>query len=347
MKVKGFLLGIVVLLLVVVAPVAAQDDSRQELPTTFWLEGLQQHWQQYNRCSAAALTIQLSYFDWGGSHTQVMHYLNPNPVDVSVRIEEMLAFIETQGLKGITRTGGTIDLLRALVANGFPVLVETSYFDDSDSYGDWMAHNRVVMGYDNGPAQLLYLYDPLMGNGPDNLGITMPYYEFDERWRPFNRNYLVIYRPEDEEELQLLLGDQWDTEKNAEWTLEQAQADRETYQDAFSLFNIGSAQVVLGQYEEAAKNFDLARDTGLPHRMMWYQFGPFEAYLQVGRFEDVRSLVYEVLEGTSEVEEMYYFIARAYEGLGDIERAKANYSAAVYRNANFHEAREALTATGG
>ena len=37
----------------------------------------------------------------------------------------------------------------------------------------------------------------------------------------------------------------------------------------------------------AASAFDEARRIGLPYRMLWYQFGPFEAYLRVGRYQDV------------------------------------------------------------
>ncbi len=329
-----------------VLPVAAQDDARS-LPDSVWLEGLQQHWQQYNRCSAAALTIQLSYFDWGGSHTQTARRLNPNPGDVSVRIEEMAAFAEEQGLRAIVRTGGAIDLLIALVAGGFPILIETAYYNASDSYDDWMSHNRVVMGYEAWPTELLYVFDPLMGNGPDDRGRAMPFYEFDARWQHFNRDYLVIYRPAQEERLKSILGPHWDLTYNAEWTLQQAQADRVgSYQDAFSILNLASAQVALGLYEEAAANFDEARALGLPKRTFWYRFEIFEAYLAVGRYEDVVSLVYEVLDGSREVEEMYYYIGRAYEGQGNVDRAGANYSAALHRNPNFTEANQALAVLG-
>lgn len=340
-----FLLALIFLSLAL--PVYAQDGSQQELPQSLWLEGLQQHWQQYNRCSAAALTIQLSYFDWPGSHTQVARWLNHNSEDVSVRLEEMIQFVEEQGLKGIARIGGTTDLLMALVAGGFPVLIETAYYDASDSWDDWMSHNRIVMGYEGWPQEIFYVFDPLMGNGPADIGRPMPFYELDSRWQHFNRDYLVIYRPEEEERLRQILGQHWDIIANAEWTLEQAQADWEFLRDSFSLFNVGSALTVLGRYEEAAEAFDQARELGLTRRMLWYRFEIFEAYLQMGRYDDVIALVYQVLEGTRGVDEMYYYIGRAYEGKGDLERARSNYSAAVYRNPHYIEAQAALARVGG
>ncbi len=324
------------------APAFAQDGGQQELPQSLWLEGLQQHWQQYNRCSAAALTIQLSYYDWAGSHTQVARWLNHNPEDVSVRLEEMIQFVEEQGLRGVARTGGTSELLMALVAGGFPVLIETAYYDASDSWDDWMSHNRVVMGYEGWPQDIFYVFDPLMGNGPDNIGRAMPFYELDARWQHFNRDYLVIYRPEQEEALRTILGEHWDVSYNAEWTLQQAQTDWEFSRDSFSLFNMGSALTVLGRYEEAAEAFDAARELGLTKRMLWYRFEIFEAYLQIARYDDVIALVYEVLDGTHGVDEMYYYIGRAYEGKGDLDRARSNYSAALYRNPHYIEAQAAL-----
>lgn len=335
------LLFILLILFAIPLPVQAQEGG-QSRPESLWLEGIQQHYQLYNRCSAAALATQLSYFDWPGSHTQVAQHLNHNPSDVSVRIEEMAAFAEAQDLRAIYRTGGTMALLMDLVAGGFPVLIETAYYDANDSYDDWMSHNRVVMGYEDWPQETLYLFDPLIGNGEDGMGLAMPFYELDARWRHFNRDYLVLYRPEQEEALQAILGDQWDITFNAESTLHQAMEDREVYGDAFAVYNIGSAQLMLGQYEEAAANFDLAREMGLPKRMFWYRFEAFEAYLYMGRYEDTRALVYEVLNATDGVDEMYYYIARAYEGLGNVERARANYSAALYRNPYYVEAQRAL-----
>lgn len=335
------LIFILLILFAIPLPLQAQEDSRTR-PESLWLDGVQQHYQLFNRCSAAALATQLSYFDWSGSHTQVAEHLNHSPADVSVRIEEMAAFAEEQGLRAVFRTGGTMDLLMDLIAGGFPVLIETAYYDSNDSYDDWMSHNRVVMGYEDWPQELLYLFDPLRGNGADGIGIAMPFYELDARWRHFNRDYLVLYRPEEEAALQSIMGDQWDTTFNAEWTLQQAIEDREEYADAFAVYNIGSAQVMLGKYEEAVVNFDLARDMGLPKRMFWYRFEALEAYLQVGRYEDAQALVYEVLGATDGVDEMYYYIARAYEGMGNIERASANYSAALYRNPQYVEAQAAL-----
>src|SRR5690349_18779277 len=80
------------------------------LPPTVRLTGLRPVYQQFNRCSAAALTIQLSYFGWQGSYEDTIRGLNPNPEDVAVRLDEMAMFARAQGLSAVFRNGGTLDL---------------------------------------------------------------------------------------------------------------------------------------------------------------------------------------------------------------------------------------------
>ena len=324
------------------APISTSVAANAPLPASTRLTGLRAVYQQFNRCSAAALTIQLSYFGWEGTYDDAIRGLNPHAEDVAVRLDEMIEFAEEQGLRGIERVGGTLDMLKALVAGGFPVLVENIYYDGPDSFRDWMSHNRVIMGYDD-TLQVLYSFDSLLGNGEDGQGRPIPYADLDVRWKPFNRDYLVLYRPEEEERLQAIMGDHWDPVYNAEWALEQSQAELDTENaDSFTLFNIGSSLVALGRYEEAADYFDQARGLGLPWRMLWYQYGPFEAYYHTGRYEDVLQMARDVIAVTPGVEEVYYYAGLAYEALGDTFRAEANYQVAIQRNVDFTAAIEAL-----
>jgi len=224
------------------------------------------------------------------------------------------------------------------------VLVENAY---NPGGSDWMGHNRVVMGYNDDEGQV-YTFDSVLGSGPGGIGRPIPYLEFDAQWRPFNRTYMVLYPPEAEPRVQAVLGPQWNATYNAEWTLEQAQ--REIAQDsgnAFALFNLGSALLTLGHPGDAVLAFERALDIGLPWRFLWYQFGPFEAYLQVGRYRDVIALGERVLDTTQNVEEVYYYMGLAYAALGDVTQAAAHFQRALARNAQFTEAELALSRLGG
>ncbi len=317
------------------------------LPAEARLTGIKPVYQQFNRCSAAALTMQLSYFGWTGTYSDTIRALNPNADDVAVRLDEMAAFAEQQGLKAVYRDGGTLDLLKALVAGGFPVLIENVYYDGPGAFQDWMAHNRIVMGYDDSK-QEIYTFDSLLGDGPDNTGRPIPYADLDTRWRPFNRDFLVLYRPEDEAIVQQIMGSYWDKTYSDEFALQLSQQELDSgNSDSFTLFNLGSSLVELGRYDQAADAFDRARQIGLPWRMMWYQYGPFEAYYQVGRYDDVLTLARDVIATTPGVEETYYYAGLAYEAEGNLDRAKANFEAAVWRNSDFTAAKDALTRLGG
>lgn len=339
MRFKSLLLS----MLIIAMMMPSVGHAQEEIPSQVRLNGLQMLWQQYNRCSPTALYIQLSYFGYSGSATDIVQWLNPYAEDVSVRLEELIGFAETQGLRGIERTGGTIELMKRVVAAGFPVLVENAYWHRNDN-NDWMSHNRILMGYDEGS---LYFFDPLLGPGDDHTGYAIRNEEFDRRWRDFNRDFMILYRPEDEARLQAALGEHWDVEANAEWTLAQSQAEWEANQDVFSIYNVGAALNTLGRYEEAAQAFDTALAIGLPWRFFWYRFEALEAYLQVGRYQDVINLVQRTLANYSDIQEMYYYIGRAYQGQGNIDRARANFLAALARNANYPAAQAALDAIGG
>ncbi|MCS7071277.1 MAG: hypothetical protein NZM00_07210, partial [Anaerolinea sp.] len=88
-----------------VRPLLSSVDADGEivvsLPAAVRLSGLSPVYQQINRCSAAALTIALSYYDWDGTYTDTINYLNTYAEDVAVRLDEMVAFVEQQGLRAV------------------------------------------------------------------------------------------------------------------------------------------------------------------------------------------------------------------------------------------------------
>lgn len=352
MRMWRYLVFILLCGLLLAGTVSAQESSvtsgSSNLPTSVRLEGLLPVYQDINRCSAAALTIQLSYFIGDRPYDETIRVLNPHIEDVSVRLEEMARHAqEAYGLSSAIRYGGTLDMVKSLIAADFPVLVENVYYDGAGGFDDWLSHNRVIMGYDDA-LQEIYTFDPLLGNGPDNTGRSIPYADVDDRWRAFNRDLLVLYRPEAEAALQTALGDHWDVTYNLEWALSLSEQELAgDSPDSFTLFNIGETLVKLGRFEEAAEAFDQARGIGLPWRMLWYQFGAFEAYLETGRYQEVIDLARSVIAGTPGVEEIYYYAGRAFEASGDMLRAEANYEVAILRNRYFTEAVTALARVRG
>ncbi len=321
------------------SPSATPLPALEPPPPAVRLEGMTLVWQQYNGCAPAALTMLLKYHGWQGTLDVTSRAIRPSSADVSVRGSEMVTFVEQQALRAVVRSGGTLDVLRALVAAGFPVLVENVY---NPGGNDWMGHNRVVMGYDD-VAEVVLTFDSVLGANPDRTGRPIPYAEFEALWKPFNHTYLVIFHPEQEARVQALLGPHWNATESAELALARAEAAlRADPEDAYAAFNLGTALLTLGQAETAVLAFDRAMALGLPRRFLWYQFGPFEAYLRTGRYREVLALAEDVLRTTRDAEEIYYYMGQAHATLGDPQRAIASYQQALTRNAHYVEAQMAL-----
>lgn len=341
------LAGLVVLVLALALPARAQEA----LPSSVRLEGLSMVWQDINRCSAAAFTIQLSYWiEEPVNYREVIGRMNPNPRDLSVRVEEMVEIAqERYGLMGVVRRGGTLELMKALVAAGFPVLVENSYYEGGNATRDWMSHNRVLMGYDDA-LQEFYFFDSLLGNGPDRRGRAFTYEDFDRRWLAFNRDYVVLFPPERAATVQLILGDMWDEEANARFVIEQAQADLATLTSrmdrAFALLNLAYGYFHTGQLEAAVTAVDEALAlNALPWRYFWYEFAALDIYVAAERYGDVQRIVSNTLAGLpGVVEELYYYAGVVAEAQGDTRRALNNYRAAVQGNLYYIAASDALRA---
>lgn len=320
------------------------DDNSPSLPKRVLLEGMQRVWQQFNRCSAAALTMQISYWRGELNYYDTIRALNPRDADSSTRLDEMIAYAQTFGLAGVERLGGDLPMVKRLVAAGFPVLVETVYYEEGESVNrTWMSHNRVVVGYDDDKGEA-YLFDSLLGFGADNKGKPVKYDDLIERWRQLNYSYMVLYEPHQEAQVRDLMGaDHWDEARHLNALYARVTQDlAQKPNDAFNHFNMGTVLTRMGRYDEAVTWYDSARQIGLPFRMMWYQFDIFEAYLAVGRTRDVQTLAWRVLNDTQGVEEMYYYLALAYLAEGDTFRAIAQLEQAIWYNQHFTQAHDLL-----
>ncbi len=305
------------------------------------LYGFEHIYQTWNNCGPATLTMALTYFGWSADQTIAANYLKPDPEDKNVSPGQMVRFVnENTGVRALTRMGGDLDMIRRLILEGFPVIVETGYMPEGY---DWMGHYRLIIAYDDNAGEV-YAYDSFLGHG-NFQGLPASYEHFDELWQHFNRTYIVLYEPSRENELRQILGDNADLTYNAQHALEVARQEATAEPDnPFAWFNMGTSYVALGMYEEAAQAYDQARNAGpgLPWRMLWYQFGPFEAYYEVGRYDDVLALVQANLGTTPYVEETYYWTGMVYMARGQYGPARNEFNRALQHNRNFIPAQEAL-----
>jgi len=201
-------------------------------------------------------------------------------------------------------------------------------------------------------AEVFHGLDTFLGPW-DSTGRTFEYASLEELWAQFNRASILVYQPEQSEELAALLGPGI-LEEEAMW---QAATDKALAalnvdaEDAFAWFDLGASlyhlAVVQGDddlYRQAAAAFDRAREIGLPWRTLWYQFEPYLAYLGAGRFDEVLALTDAVMttSGGRNIEETYYYRGHALLATGDRVGAERAYERALRLNPGFVAASEAL-----
>ncbi len=311
------------------------------LPPSARISGIVHQQQTWNNCGPATITMALSYYGWELGQAFAGARLKPNREDKNVSPHELAEFVEEESfVNAIVRMGGTLELLKLLVVNDFPVVIETGAM--FEAY-DWIGHYRAVVAYDDS-VQLFYFFDSFLGVGDAAQGITESYAQVDSDWKAFNRTFIVVYEPQREGLLQSLLDGHWDASDAAEYAFETAQKEaRREPQNAFAWFNMGTSLVALERYQEAAAAFDHANRTGkLPWRIYWYQFGAFEAYFQVGRYDDVLSLARINQNNSRELEETYYWQGRVQEAQGKTQQAASSYRRALAYNTHYNDARQAL-----
>lgn len=315
-------------------PTVPRPEPTPTLPPALALTGVSHVWQTWNNCGPATLAMDLSYFGRAETQADAASVLKPDPDDKNVSPDELADYARSIGLGAQWRVNGDVDLLKRFLSHDLPVIVETWIEPEPN---DGMGHYRLLVGYDNAAGQFT-AYDAL--DGPD---VALPYAEFDAGWRVFNRTYVVVYPPERQDAVAGLLGTAMDAEAAYRAAAARAEAAAAAApDDAFAWFNLGSSLAALGEHAAAAAAFDHARVAGLPWRMLWYQFGPFESYLAVERYDDVIALADANLRNAGNLEESHYWKGRALAAADQPDAARQAFEQALKANPNFAPARQAL-----
>ena len=158
---------------------------------------------------------------------------------------------------------------------------------------------------------------------------------------------MYVYLLQDEARIQSILGEQADLDANRSFALEAAQSEIEQNpQDPYGWFNLGTNLVYFERYGEASQAFDNALSLGLPWRFTRYQFGPYIAYFNQGRFQDVVDLAEATLFRTYKAEESLLWRGWANFRLGDLNSAVVDWREALQYNPNYQDALYALNYVG-
>ncbi len=294
--------------------------TQKPLPPTHILPQAAQMFQTFNNCGPATLGMILSRYNINISQQQLADDLRPNnnpqgiEDDKSVTFPELAAYARQQGLVAYHRPNGSIEKLKQLIAADIAVATRTWL-----NPGEDIGHYRVVRGYDDTTQEII---QDDSYHGPN---LRYSYTSFNEMWRPFNYEYLIIAPKEKEDEIRSILGDEVD-EKTA-WS--NALKNAESRNDTYSVFNQAIASYHLANPKETVRLYEQVASQ-LPARMLWYQIEPIDAYRQLGNTGRVFELSDQILNsGNRGYSELYVVRGKALLGEGRNEEARAQFETAL------------------
>jgi hypothetical protein len=343
-------------------PHATSTVTSTPLPSQVNLPGVKyvDQLDRWNYCAPANLTMALNFWGWKGTRDDVAKVVKPGENDPSknfidrgksdknVMPYELVDFVNNDtNYKALYRYGGDIKLFKTMLANGFPMIAEKGiYENDTTSRDSWMGHYQFVTGYDD--TSKTFLVQDTYLKGPN---YRVPYSDFMEGWRAFDRVFMVVYPADREQDVMTLLGPYADPQWAAQHALDMTNQEITGLSGAplfFAWFARGTSMVALQQYVDAANAYDQAFSiyatldpnySTRPWRMMWYQTGPYWAYYYSGRYQDVIRLANTTLDpsllGVNTLEESLYWRGLAEYALGNTAQALGDVQRSVYYNKNF------------
>ena len=333
------------------------------------------HW---NYCGPANLTMGLKYLGWTGTINDVGAVIKPgvddpgldaiqrSQTDVNVMPYEMMDFVNGYTpYRALFRYGGTPELLKSLIAAGFPVIAEKGIYQTlpPENTMQWAGHYAFTTGYDDSTGEFIfqdsYTPDENIPYERQGKNVRASYAEYLEGWRAFNYVFIVVYRPERELELYQVLGNWADESWAAQKALDTAEQETSTLtgiDQFFAWFNKGTNYGLLTDYGQGAQAFDQAftlyntlPEKDRPYRIMWYQTGPYRAYFYTSRFQDVINLADKTestLYNHRVLEETLYWRALAEANIGLYDAAYADMRKAVHYHPGFQPALDMLALWG-
>ena len=319
-----------------IRPSPTPIPGKVELPAPLWeLQGA-------NNCGPATLALYLRYYGWEGQQEDIAQVVKPLLEDRNVNPDELVYYVRTHDgwLNSDFRVGGDLQLLKQLIAAGFPVMIEESFFFETPYWPNddlWAAHYLLLTGYDEA-GQTFTGQDSF--HGPNQVISAS---KLDGYWQIFNRVYLLVYPPAQETALKSILGDNFDPDKNRQHALEISLAETQSQpKNAYAWFNLGSNLVYFERYGEAATAYDTARQLGLYQRMLRYQFGPFFAYFHARMTTELVTVTEYALGRTPNSEEALLWHGWAMYQIGKKAEAIADWQKAQEYHPGYQDAQYAL-----
>ncbi|UBV44181.1 C39 family peptidase (plasmid) [Deinococcus taeanensis] len=243
------------------------------VPAAVTLRNIRHEPQARNNCGPVTALTVLGYYGTRVTQAHAAAALKDSPSDPQVTSLELAAYFGRAGLRSVIRSAGDAPRLRALVAAGFPVVLQQRLRE-----GSAVAHFRTAYGYRAGH---FLISDPLLGPA---LRLTDA--QLMALWAYYNGEYLVAYPPSREGDVRRILGEDYRAAGN--WRHLRAHAGEDVKrrpQDPYAWWGLAKAQLRLGDLHAAVSAFDRAVNLGVPAAYFLYRQEAFEAWTQAGQHQ--------------------------------------------------------------
>lgn len=313
-------------------PTLSQMPMFYEIP-------MQSHvFQSFNNCGPATLVMALSYMGIQKDQEELGRILRPYQIpggdndDKSVTLKEVADQAEIYGLHSYLRPNGNIEKLKQFISNDIPVVARTWLKNDED-----IGHYRVVRGYDDTTQEIIQ-DDSLQGKN-----LTYTYDEFNNLWKTFNYEYLVIVNEDKKEIVEQILDEELD--EMVAWENARARTEQELFTDPNNIhlrFALSRIYYFLGNFEKSVAEFNKVENS-LSFRTLWYQIEPILSIYETGDYGRVFQITEKILNNQNRAfSELYILRGKMYQNQGNIEKARYEFQNALRYNANNKEAQQLL-----
>src|SRR3989344_2404231 len=208
--------------------------------------------QTFNNCGPASLSMALRFYGIEVSQAELGNDLRPYQIpggdndDKSVTLEELAEKAKEYGFITYHRPMGNPEIIKKFIANDITVIARTWTKPNED-----IGHYRVIKGYDETAG--IFIQDDSLQN--KNLQYT--YTDFNEIWKKFNFEYLVLVPKDRVQIANAILGEYTDVKvawqdavKNSENQL------RSDSNDIYARFNLSVALFNVGDYRRSVEEFE-------------------------------------------------------------------------------------------
>ena len=296
--------------------------------------------QTFNNCGPAALSMTLRFYGINVNQAELGNAFRPYQVpggdndDKSVTLEELAEKSKEYGFIPYHRPMGNPEIVKQFIANDMPVITRTLTKPDED-----IGHYRIIKGYDE--TRGIFIQDDSL----QNKNLEYIYADFNEIWKKFNYEYLVLVPQEKVVIAEQILGENKDAK--TVWQNAVENAGNELLQkpnDIYARFNLSVAFYNAGDYQKSIEEFEKI-ESRLPFRTLWYQIEPIVAYYELGNYNRVFQITDRVLNNYNRAfSELYILRGKIYQSAGETELARQEFEKAVFYNSNLKEAKDLLSA---